>query len=83
MAPLLFVIAASWKMELGLGSAIVTGAFRTLVQLSILGVVLQPIFAASNIYVVLGYSFLMTICVQHMLLAQERSMYSRVNSLEF
>ena len=44
MAPLLFVIAASWKMELGLGSAIVTGAFRTLVQLSILGVVLQPIF---------------------------------------
>lgn len=65
MAPLLFVIAASWKMELGLGSAIVTGAFRTLVQLSILGVVLQPIFAASNIYVVLGYSFLMTICAAH------------------
>ena len=65
MAPLLFVIAASWKMELGLGSAIVTGAFRTLVQLSILGAILQPIFAASNVYVVLGYSFLMTICAAH------------------
>jgi len=65
MAPLLFVLAASWKMELGLGSAVVTGAFRTLVQLSILGAILQPIFAASNVYIVLGYSILMTILAAH------------------
>jgi putative ABC transport system permease protein len=44
MMPLLGLALVSWLMGLDLESPIVVGAFRTFVQLSILGAILHPIF---------------------------------------
>ena len=58
--PLALVAILSWKMQLGVSSSLLTGAFRTFIQLSILAAILQPIFTASNIFLVVAYCFFMT-----------------------
>ena len=58
--PLALVAILSWKMQLGVSSSLLTGAARTFIQLSILAAILQPIFTASNIFLVVAYCFFMT-----------------------
>lgn len=66
MAPLLAVVVlASKTMGLKLEETIVTSAFRTFFQLSILGAILRPIFQMQNLWLVLGHCvFMMLLAVQ-------------------
>lgn len=61
MVPLAFIAMASYSMDLKLESPIVVGCIRTFVQLTILGLILQPIFVLGeeHWWVVVGYVFLM------------------------
>jgi putative ABC transport system permease protein len=65
MAPLFIVIIVTIQMELDLSSSILSGTFRTLIQLSILGVILHPIFLSNNFAMVLGYCLIMVIIAAH------------------
>ncbi|CAB9506873.1 import ATP-binding protein [Seminavis robusta] len=61
MTPLLVVVYISYRMELSLERPIVVGSIRTFVQLSILGMILQPIFVRGETcsWLVLAYTMLM------------------------
>eukprot|EP00934_Nitzschia_sp_Nitz4_P005244 Nitzschia sp. Nitz4//scaffold63_size106090//99706//101733//NITZ4_004417-RA/size106090-augustus-gene-0.164-mRNA-1//1//CDS//3329556056//5234//frame0 len=61
--PLLVVAAASWKLELELESPILVGILRTYVQLNILSMLLNPVFAwgISLWWVVVGYVMFMVL----------------------
>lgn len=65
MAPLLFVIIATTHMQLDLATSIISSTLRTIIQLSILGAILHPIFASNNIFLVLGYCFVMVVIAAH------------------
>jgi len=62
-APLLVVIAISAHMEMSLEWPVVIGTVRTFVQLSILAMILNPIFELGETYwwLVLGYTCLMVL----------------------
>ncbi|CAJ1960162.1 unnamed protein product [Cylindrotheca closterium] len=66
MAPLLVVVGlASRTMGLQLEQTMVTSALRTLLQLSLLGGILRPIFQIQNFWLVLGHClFMMILAVQ-------------------
>jgi putative ABC transport system permease protein len=61
MVPLGFIALASYSMDLKLESPIIVGCFRTFAQLSILGLILRPIFVLGeeHWWVVVGYAMLM------------------------
>lgn len=61
MVPILLISLLSWKFQLNLASPILVGTFRTFAQLSILGLILQPIFVwgLKQWWIVGGYIFLM------------------------
>lgn len=61
MAPLLLVMWISHQMDLSLERPIIVGAIRTFVQLSILGMILEPIFVRGETcgWLVIGYCMLM------------------------
>lgn len=63
MIPLLGIAVASWRLELGLESAILVGIIRTFVQLSVLSFILNPIFSwgVSLWWVVVGYVLFMVL----------------------
>jgi putative ABC transport system permease protein len=63
MTPLLIVIYISYTMELKLERPIVVGCVRTFVQLSILGMILHPIFVRgrTHSWLVLAYTTLMVL----------------------
>mmetsp|Transcript_13499 Transcript_13499/g.25341 ORF Transcript_13499/g.25341 Transcript_13499/m.25341 type:complete len:577 (-) Transcript_13499:105-1835(-) len=65
MAPLFIVVMATTQMQLDLSSSILSGVLRTLIQLSILGVILHPIFTSNNSGLVLGYCFVMVVIAAH------------------
>lgn len=65
MAPLFIVVMATTQMQLDLSSSILSGVLRTLIQLSILGVILHPIFTSNNSALVLGYCFVMVLIAAH------------------
>jgi ABC-type uncharacterized transport system, permease component len=65
MAPLLIVVMATIQMQLNLSISILTGVFRTLIQLSVLGAILHPIFLSQSCALVLGYCFIMIIIAAH------------------
>lgn len=65
MAPLILIIIASRKMGLDLEKEIGTSTIRTLVQLTILGSILRPIFMMKNVYLVVGYCSMMIILAAH------------------
>lgn len=57
-------LAASWRLRLGLHNQLAVAAFRCVAQLSLLGLVLRPIFelGAERWYVVVGYgTFMVTV----------------------
>ena len=62
MVPLAFIAAVSWIAGLGLSTPISTSTVRTFVQLSVLGFILDPIFAWGTDYwpIVLCYLLFMT-----------------------
>ncbi|KAL3943826.1 MAG: hypothetical protein SGBAC_002119 [Bacillariaceae sp.] len=66
MAPLLTVVGlASKTMGLSLERTIVVSAIRTMLQLSVLGAILRPIFQMQNLWLVLGHClFMMVLAVQ-------------------
>jgi putative ABC transport system permease protein len=70
MTPLLGVMWISFRMELALERSVVVGVVRTFVQLSILGMILEPIFVQGETHgwLVVGY------CVLMILLAAYESM---------
>jgi uncharacterized protein (TIGR00245 family) len=63
MTPLLLIIYISYKMELRLERPIIVGCVRTFVQLSILGMILEPIFVRGRTWswLVLAYTTLMVL----------------------
>ena len=75
MAPLLVVVCISHKMELRLERPIIVGCIRTFVQLSILGLILKPIFVRGRTWswLVLAYTTLMVLLAAHE--ATSRSQY--------
>lgn len=75
MVPILSIALISWHLDLKLESPIVVGTFRTFAQLSILGLILQPIFVwgEQKWWLVLGYTFLMVLIASYE--AASRSKY--------
>ena len=63
MTPLLVVIYISARMDLGLERPMMMGTVRTFVQLSVLGMILEPIFVRGETcgWLVLGYTCLMVL----------------------
>ena len=63
MVPILAIAIVSWKFDLKITSPIFVGTFRTFIQLSILGLILQPIFdwGEELWWVVIGYTFFMIV----------------------
>lgn len=64
MAPLFLLAGASYSMDLGLESPILVGTIRAFVQLSILGMILEPIFirGVDWWWLVIGYvCFMVTV----------------------
>ena len=61
MAPLLVMAWGSWYLELDIESPLLVGTIRTFIQLSILSVILNPIFQLGVEYwwLVLGYTLFM------------------------
>uniref|UniRef100_A0A7S4WJU8 ABC transporter domain-containing protein n=1 Tax=Ditylum brightwellii TaxID=49249 RepID=A0A7S4WJU8_9STRA len=74
--PLVFLAMLSWYVDLELTSPIIVGCIRTFVQLSILGLILNPIFGWGVTYwwVVIGYVFFMVVLASNE--AASRSQYS-------
>jgi putative ABC transport system permease protein len=66
-SPLLLIILASYSMDLKLESPIIVGCIRTFIQLSILGLILQPIFVLGEQYwwVVVAYVLLMVVITSY------------------
>eukprot|EP00980_Cylindrotheca_fusiformis_P031650 scaffold26751_cov147-Cylindrotheca_fusiformis.AAC.3 len=75
MTPLLLIALISKNMGLGLEFSIVTGAARTLLQLSILGFILRPIFLLKNMYLVLSYCFMMIILASNVACGKSKYMF--------
>ena len=67
MVPILSIAFISWKLELKLASPIIVGTFRTFVQLTVLGLILQPIFVwgETHWWIVVGYALLMMLLAAH------------------
>jgi len=67
MIPLAMIALISSSMNLGLESSILIGLFRTLLQLSLLSFILQPIFILGDQhwYIVVAYIFLMVTITAH------------------
>jgi len=63
MAPLLVISVASWRLGVGIESALVVGTLRAFAQLSILSFILDPIFSwgVTLWWVVLGYVLFMVL----------------------
>jgi len=57
--PLFLIAYVSWRHKLELASPVVVSAIRTFVQLSILGFILDPIFAWENCFIVIAYVLFM------------------------
>lgn len=75
MTPLLLIALVSKNMGLDLETSIVTGAFRTLVQLSILGSILRPIFLLKNIYLVICYCLMMIFLASNVACGKSKYMF--------
>lgn len=67
MAPLVLIALASYSMDLKITSPILVGCFRTFFQLSILGLILRPIFewGEANVWVVIAYVLLMVLVTSY------------------
>lgn len=67
MAPLVAVAWISYVMSLDIESPILVGTFRTFIQLSVLGFILDPIFVrgVELWWLVIGYTFLMTLLASY------------------
>lgn len=63
MVPLFFIAYASWYMELNLESPVLVGMIRTFVQLSVLSLILEPIFVRGKDWwwLVIGYTIFMIV----------------------
>ena len=59
-AALVVVLAAlSWQLQLGIERRVLVAAVRSAVQLSLLGLVLNSLFAQTNLWVILALTFVM------------------------
>ena len=63
MAPLLFISMISWHLELDIESPVLVGTARTFIQLSILSLILDPIFVRGEEqwWLVVAYALLMVL----------------------
>ncbi|NEN76349.1 iron export ABC transporter permease subunit FetB [Pelistega sp. NLN82] len=50
----------SFTLRLGLGKSLLIGSIRTIVQLSLIGLILRWVFALDNVFIVLGILLMMT-----------------------
>jgi putative ABC transport system permease protein len=64
--------ALSWAMHLGLGSRMLVSAARTVVQLLLLGLVLEYLFAHASLWLVAGISAVMVLIAGHEVMARQQ-----------